>query len=216
MVNIINSELLIYNQTFQSLLQTYKNKNKDGGSDSDSDDECEESHTLLTQIEASELINRFELSSYAENWASYSIIGGSYGTLSKQYGNRKGLYEVNHLPPDSSYEGTRYNKISYTKMPAHLMRYEHHRIYPTTGTRNFAYDPLRNWSSGAYRFILKFLLSIKFASALRLELRMLFLLFPEYYQNLYGPAALQLINYCQTERIKGAPCNADCPYYGMH
>ena len=219
MINIINSELVIYNQSFESLLQTYKNKKKDPDSDSDSDDEDDENHTLLTQNEANELINYFELNSNG-NWTSYLlstfIVGGSYGSLDSQYENRKRLYEINHLPPDNSYKGTRYNKISYSKMPAHLMKYEHHRIYPTTGTRNFPYDPLRNWSAGAYRFMLKFLLSINFAAALRLELRMLFLLFPESYQNLYGPGALQLINYCRTERIKGAPCNTDCVYYGRH
>ena len=38
MINIINSELVIYNQSFESLLQTYKNKRKDPDSDSDSDE----------------------------------------------------------------------------------------------------------------------------------------------------------------------------------
>jgi hypothetical protein len=63
--------------------------------------------------------------------------------------------------------------------------------------------------------MLKFLMGFSFAAALRLELRILFLLYPENYENLYGPGALHLINYCRKE-IKGAPCNSDCPKYGQH
>jgi hypothetical protein len=213
-VNIINSELAIFNESFESLLEIYKRNKETSEDDSDSDDEDDMSHSLLTENEANELINRFRLTN--RSWADYSLLGGSYGSLNKEYGGRKGIYEINHLPPENSYKGTRYSKITYNQMPAHLMKYEHHRLYPTTGTRNFPkYNPLENWSSGAYRFMLKFLMGFSFAAALRLELRILFLLFPENYENLYGPGALHLINYCR-KKIKGAPCNSDCPKYGQH
>ena len=152
MKDIINKELQNYNQSFESLSKMYKKvKNSE---DSDSGDEKNAMHTLLTQKEADDLIKNFKLNSNSE-WAHFSKLGGSYGSLSYQFGNREKLYEVNQMPPEKAYKGTRYHKISSSQMPAHLMKYDHHRVYPTTGKRNFP----ENWSADIYRFILEFLMN---------------------------------------------------------
>jgi len=65
----------------------------------------------------------------------YDDFGGSYGEGKNLFEGRKGLYEVNHIPPKSAYKGE-YSKINPDDMPAHLMEYGDHRNYVTTGSSN--------------------------------------------------------------------------------
>ncbi|CAF3824772.1 unnamed protein product [Adineta steineri] len=63
---------------------------------------------------------------------------GSYGSLDRQWRGRKGIYEINHLPPKASYRDTPYQDISIYHMPAIAMLIEDHRAIPSTGSSNLA------------------------------------------------------------------------------
>ncbi|CAF3851123.1 unnamed protein product [Adineta steineri] len=52
---------------------------------------------------------------------------GSYGSLDRRWRGRKGIYEINHIPPKASYRDTPYQDISIYHMPAIAMFIEDHR-----------------------------------------------------------------------------------------
>jgi hypothetical protein len=52
--------------------------------------------------------------------------GGSYNQLNKEYPDRKGIIEINHVPLTASYKDTEYAKIPVGARPALAMRFEDH------------------------------------------------------------------------------------------
>ncbi|CAF4841797.1 unnamed protein product [Rotaria sp. Silwood1] len=126
---------------------------------------------------------------------------GTYTELNKQWKGRKGLYELNHIPPKGSYKGTPYENINPKYMPVIAMEYQHHRDYISTG---------RSDESNLYREeIRQHLLKGDIEGALKLELGNMLKVGPP---STYRERVAKYINFVEITPIKNNAAKGGSTY----
>ncbi|CAF1311982.1 unnamed protein product [Didymodactylos carnosus] len=123
---------------------------------------------------------------------------GRYGHLDRRWRGRKGIYEINHIPPKASYRDTPYRDISINHMPAIAMFIEDHRGMSSTGSSDLAFSHRSTVQECLRRGDMY--------SAMKLELSHTLTINPT---RSYENAVLQYINYVGSTPVKGAPLNLD-------